>query len=208
MTNEEAVRFTSEGLRLEGRLSVPDGATRAAVFCHPHPQYGGSMDNNVVSTAVAALRRQGVATLRFNFRGVGGSEGGYANGTGEAADAKAAIGLLRNETGLERVDLGGYSFGAMIALLGHAHAEVERLIAVAPPLSFFDLGFLVHCRKPKLIVVGDRDEYCPYDAFEKAVESLSEPIVTRTVEGADHFFFGFEAEIADAVGSFVPRGAA
>jgi alpha/beta superfamily hydrolase len=92
----EPVRFPSGALWLEGRLSIPAGATRAAVVCHPHPQYGGDMDNSVVVATAAALGRRGIATLRFNFRGVGQSEGSYGEGVAELGDARAAVERLRS----------------------------------------------------------------------------------------------------------------
>jgi alpha/beta superfamily hydrolase len=204
MTREEPVTFIAEGLRLEGRLAAPEKATLAAVLCHPHPQYGGSMDNNVIDALAAALERRGVATLRFNFRGVGRSEGRYANGVGETADARAAVAFLRERTAAAAVALAGYSFGAMVALqAGHADPGVEGLAGIAPPLSFFDLGFAASCRKPKLLLAGDRDSYCSADALRRAAESLPQPIAWTIVAGADHFFVGHEKKVAETVADFV-----
>jgi alpha/beta superfamily hydrolase len=204
MAREEPVTFVVEGLRLEGRLAAAEKATRAAVLCHPHPQYGGSMDNNVIDALVASLGRRDVATLRFNVRGVGRSEGRYANGIGETADARAAVAFLRERTGADRVALAGYSFGAMIALqAGYDDPDVARLIGVAPPLSFFDLAFAASCRKPKLLLAGDRDSYCSIDALRSAAELLPQPIAWTIVDGADHFFVRHEEEVAETVAEFV-----
>jgi uncharacterized protein len=204
MTREEPLTFVSEGLRLEGRLSAPTAAARAAVLCHPHPQYGGSMDNNVIDALVASLARRAVATLRFNFRSVGRSEGRYGNSTGESADARCAVELLRERTAMDTVALAGYSFGAMVALqAGHDHRGVERLIAVAPPLSFFDLAFAAACRKPKLLLAGDRDSYCSADALHRAADSLQQPTAWTIIAGADHFFARCEDKVAEAVADFI-----
>src|SRR5512143_822587 len=130
------VSFSSGSLRLAGRLATPTGARGAAVICHPHPLYGGSMDNNVVAALERSLQAAGYATLAFNFRGVGGSDGGYGDFDGECDDARAALAFLRARGGAPEIVLAGYSFGAMVALrVGWADAEVDRLIAVAPPLT-------------------------------------------------------------------------
>src|SRR5207249_1044048 len=107
--DEQRVRFPSGAASLEGRLSIPAAAARAAVVCHPHPQYGGEMDNSIVIATAGALRRRGIATLRFNFRGVGRSEGRYGQGIGELEDAIAAVERLRDELPNVTIALGGYS---------------------------------------------------------------------------------------------------
>src|SRR5262245_33345980 len=123
--DEEPVVFPSGALSLEGRLSIPAAATDAAVVCNPNQRYGGEMDNSIVAATAGALRRRGIATLRFNFRGVGRSEGRYGEGVGELEDARAAVGRLRAELPNVSIALGGYSFGAMVALLaGHDEAGV------------------------------------------------------------------------------------
>src|SRR6185295_8845408 len=114
MSTETTVTIAAGDVRLEGRLAVPAGATRGAVVCHPHPQYGGTMDNNVVVAVTDALRAAGLATLRFNFRGVGSSEGRHGGGAAEVGDAHAALAHLR-AAGIEDVALVGYSFGAAVA---------------------------------------------------------------------------------------------
>lgn len=198
------VTFDSGGLRLEGDWSAPAEPLAAAVVCHPHPQYGGDMDNAVVCTVATVLQQAGVATLRFNFRGVGGSQGTYGGGAGEIEDARAAAAYVMARTGLAAVTLAGYSFGAMVALrLGADWAAAERLIAVAPPLSFFDLAALAHCERPKLFVVGDRDAYCGVRELDEQLAGVAAPTMQRIIPGADHFFVGHGSEIAAAVRSFL-----
>ena len=129
---ERRVTFKSSDLTLEGMIASPDGAGphRAAVVCHPHPLYGGSMYNNVVDAVLEAMHARGFATLRFNFRGVGQSEGEFDNGNGEADDTVAAIRFLIAQKGV-RADgavLAGYSFGAMTAV--RAAAGVEQVAAI------------------------------------------------------------------------------
>jgi alpha/beta superfamily hydrolase len=204
------VTFASGALTLEGDLTLPTGATRAAVICHPHPQYGGDMNNSVVRALARVLEDTGHATLRFNFRGVGASEGAYAGGVGEAQDAQAAVSCVRERAGVQAVTLAGYSFGAMVALQAGAHLPaVDRLIAVAPPLSFFDLAGLAACTKEKLFIVGDSDQYCGVAQLTQQLARVAEPKAQRIVCGADHFFFGHEAALIEAVRSctLTPRQA-
>jgi hypothetical protein len=204
MAGEEPVQFMSEGLRLEGGLSVPAGASSAVVVCHPHPLYGGSMENSVVRSVARRLERDGVATLRFNFRGAGRSEGRYDDGIGETADARAACRFLIERSGAAALTLAGYSFGAVVGLrAGHDDASVERLVAIAPPLGMFAVDFLRGCTKEKLFLTGDRDQYCPLDVFERTVAGLSQPLTAERLTGADHFFSGFEDEVAEHVARFV-----
>ncbi len=227
MNGEERIRFEADGLVLEGMLALPAGPvadsahphTRApahpltpataVVLCHPHPQYGGNMDYPLVRVVAEQLQRAGVATLRFNFRGVGLSQGSYGDMVGECADARAAVDLLAERARPARIVLAGYSFGAVIALrVGAVHPRVEHLIAIAPPLAVMPLDFLGDCRKPKLLLAGDRDQYCPIETFTAAVESLPPPKASARIGGADHFLAGFEREVAEHVVRFVGSPAA
>jgi uncharacterized protein len=202
--NEDLVRFPSGAFSLEGRICVPDRATRAAVVCHPHPQYGGDMDNSVVVATTRALAEQDVATMRFNFRGVGDSEGSYSGNLAETDDARAAVACLRARLPEAKIALGGYSFGAAVALLGgHADSDVESLFAIALPATMFDLGAIRASAKAKLFLLGDRDPYCPYAALESVVKGLAGENSLIRLCGADHFLFGFEQEIGEAVARFV-----
>jgi alpha/beta superfamily hydrolase len=197
------IDFRSGELRLEGEFETPAGARGAAVICHPHPLYGGNMHNNVVLAIDEALRQAGFATLRFNFRGVGRSGGGYENGVGEQEDARAAVEEVLRRTGLYVCTLAGYSFGAMMAAnAGAEDAGVERLVVVAPPLSFGGLGALVSSTKRKLFVVGDRDSYCAVTDLTAALKRVAEPKRVEIIAGADHFFGGYEDEITAAVRVF------
>ena len=201
---EETVRFVDGGSSLEGRLALPPRARRAAVVCHPHPQYGGDMDNPVVLATTHALQDLGIATLRFNFRGVGGSEGRYGGGSAEADDARAAVTCLREKLPGAVISLGGYSFGAMVALLaGHDRADVERLFAIALPATMFDATPIEQSNKPKLFLLGDRDQYCPYPAMEALVARLAGENSLVRIAGADHFFFGLEERVGADVARFV-----
>jgi uncharacterized protein len=197
------VTFPSGRLTLEGELLTVDGARRAAVVCHPHPQYGGDMDNPVVLAVAEALRDSGHATLRFNFRGVGASSGSYGGGVGEGDDVRAAVAYVTERVGVEAVTLAGYSFGAMVVLqAGVLLPEVDRLIAVAPPLAFFNLACVAACTKDKLFIVGDRDPYCAVAQLRQQLATVCEPKTHQIVGGADHFLVGHDAALREAVGSF------
>ncbi len=201
---EEPVRFRADAFSLEGRLTAPADAKRAAVVCHPHPQYGGDMDNPVVVAATEALAARGVAALRFNFRGVGDSEGSYSGNLSETEDARRALDLLRERLPGASLALGGYSFGAMVALAaGHDHGEVDRVFAIALPATMFDVSAFAASTKPKLFVAGDRDQYCPYPALEALVATFAGENELVKLSGADHFLAGFGQAIGDAVAKFV-----
>jgi alpha/beta superfamily hydrolase len=194
MTREEPVTFIAEGLRLEGRLAAPEKATLAAVLCHPHPQYGGSMDNNVIDALAAALERRGVATLRFNFRGVGRSQGSYDRGEGELSDAAAALDWLQGQNATAaHCWIAGFSFGAWIGMqLLMRRPEIDAFISVAPPANIYDFGFLAPCPSSGMIIQGAADKIVPLDAVQKLVTKLNHQkgikIDHRIIDKADHFF--------------------
>ena len=192
--NEEKVFIPSGTIQLEGLLSTQEtlSVKGGAVLCHPHPQYGGDMHNNVIAAAVQTAFQSGFSTLRFNFRGVGGSGGSYGDGIGEKEDVKAAIEYL-NST-LKGSDtpliLLGYSFGAWAGLPAAVQDDrVKGMVAIAPPLEMSDFGFLKGCTKGKLIIAGNRDLFCPVPILEKWYQNLEEPKSLAIIPGADHFLF-------------------
>ena len=197
---EERVTFKSGELALEGMIAYPDGAGphRAVAMCHPHPLYGGSMYNNVVDAVLEALHARGFATLRFNFRGVGQSEGEFDNGHGEADDAAAAIRFLiaQKRVRADGAMLAGYSFGAMVAMRAAADfEEVTAIIAVAPPLGMIEPSALGAITKPVVLLSGDQDSYCPANQLVALAERLGPSAQLRLIPGADHFFASREHEI-------------
>lgn len=162
------VLIPSSGLTLEGRLELPDLSPPfpGVLFCHPHPPQGGNMDNNVVVAVGRALVKKGIAVLRFNFRGVGMSEGSYDQGIGEQADARAALKLLleREEIDSRRVGIGGYSFGGMIAFsVGVGEDTVKALAGISPVMQ---QDVLKGCLKPKIIVYGTDDHVVPAERIK------------------------------------------
>ena len=162
--DEKQVSFRSGDLTLEGLIANPGGGAPAAVVCHPHPMYGGSMFNNAVDAILVAMWQAGYATLRFNFRGVGSSEGEHDGGPGEVDDAVAAMMFLLAQPGVRREGavMAGYSFGAMVAVsAGYERAEIARIVAVALPLAMADARIPDGASKPVLLVSGDHDSYSP-----------------------------------------------
>ncbi|MBF6567764.1 MAG: dienelactone hydrolase family protein [Candidatus Binataceae bacterium] len=204
--NEQTVTFKSDGLTLEGRLAAPesDAPMHGAVVCHPHPLYGGSMDNNVVRAILESLWALGFATLRFNFRGVGRSEGKHGGGGAEIEDAIAAVRFLSEQPGLRKdgIVLAGYSFGARVSVIAAPRlAEVAAVVAVALPVSVMEPPDVAEWDKPLVLIAGDRDSFCKTNDLEAFHRKIARPSTLKLIAGADHFFAGFEAELSGALTS-------
>jgi alpha/beta superfamily hydrolase len=199
----ERVRFASGDLTLVGLLHRPQGSGLPGVaVCHPHPLYGGDMENNVVVALCRALAGGGMVALRFNFRGVGESGGSYGGGLGEREDARAALDFLSGlpEVDSGRLGLAGYSFGALMALSA-AEERVHALAAVSPPAGGLDRASF-RSNIPTLLVSGDRDDVSPALRLPEMAASLGTPCEIRSVAGADHFWRGHEETLATAVLEF------
>jgi len=203
---ERRVVFKSEVLAIEGLLHVPANVHEApgVVVCHPHPLYGGSMYSVVVELLCRSLEASGFVALRFNFRGVGMSEGSYDHGVGEVKDAKAALGFLKSISSPKVTKLGmaGYSFGAYVAARAAAEdPNVDGLALISPPLALYDSGFLRAIRGPKLIVLGDRDQFAG-TLTEGLARMITGGAKIALIEGADHFWLGYEGEVCVEVTKF------
>jgi uncharacterized protein len=189
------VIFNGPEGRLEGRYqhAKRDDAP-VALILHPHPQHGGTMNNKVVYSLYHAFSRRGFSTLRFNFRGVGRSQGEFDSGLGELSDAAAALDWMQghnpNATGCW---IAGFSFGAWIAMqLMMRRPEINSFIAVAPPASIHDFSFLAPCPASGLMIHGDSDDIIPADSVAKLADKLGKQknitIDYNLVKGCDHFF--------------------
>jgi len=199
--------------RLEALLNAgsPD-ATHAAVVCHPHPLYGGTLHNKVVFHAMKALNSFGFPVLRFNFRGTGLSEGEHAKGLGEVDDVRAALDWLAGEFTLP-VIFAGFSFGAAVGLrAAYNDDRVRALIALGLPAApvenraegrVYDFEFLRACTKPKLFVSGSRDQFGPPGKLEALVSTFAEPKKLVRIEAGDHFFEGRLKEMRVAIEEWV-----
>ena len=197
---EERITFSSGDLSLEGLLGR-GGSNRGVVVSHPHPLYGGEMHNQVVGIIQEVLAGKGWTTLRFNFRGVGRSQGEYGEGVGEQEDVRAAVRYLK-ELGIKEIVLAGYSFGGWVnAQVALDHPDVTGSILVAPPQAMMDFSFLKDDHKTRLVIAGERDAYGPVEEIMKIVETmnLSPPVVV--IPGGDHFFSGSTAELVKALES-------
>lgn len=200
--------------RLEALLNAgADNATHAALVCHPHPLFGGTLHNKVVFHTMKALHSFGFPALRFNFRGAGLSHGEHDQGIGEVDDVRTAMDWLDREFHLPLI-FAGFSFGAAVGLRASYDDErVRALIGVGAPVApvaeaseeprVYTFDFLRECTKPKLFVSGARDQFGPRAKLEAMVNSLPEPKRLVVIEGADHFFEGRLRELREAIEAWV-----
>ena len=192
----------SEGFELEGLYNFKD-EKKGVVVTHPHPLYGGDMYNLVVESMVHIYDMKGYSTLKFNFRGIGGSQGTYGNGVGEQEDVLSAISFLA-DMGIVWIDLAGYSFGAWV----NAHAlrkdsPVNRMIMVSPPVGFMDFASVSAMNSLKYVVTGNRDDIAPADAVKKLITSWNPDARLDIIDGADHFYGGYLDQLEDCLSSNV-----
>lgn len=198
---EEIVTIPGTGVSLEGRFQA-GGTAGGALITHPHPLYGGSMDNNVVWTARQAFATRHCSTLRFNFRGVGQSTGAYGDGVAEGEDVAAALIFLK-----ERVPgpywVIGYSFGAAVAGRAMlAGLEADGALLISPPIAFMTMDFLPRVPRLKLIIAGDQDELCPLPALRASLSVAQPPVEIAVITGSDHFYSGWEEQLFQLLRDF------
>ena len=189
-------------------LPAADRGTHAALFCHPHPQYGGTMHSKVVYRIARAARDLGIPTLRFNFRGAGGSAGTFDDGRGEAEDARAALDFLSQRFPGRELIAGGYSFGSWVALrVGADDDRVTTLVAIGFPTTVFGTEVVRAIAKPALVVQGGADRLGPIAELEAALAESPAGAAGRTrvtsIDGAEHLFTGHELEVYAAVREFL-----
>jgi hypothetical protein len=196
--------------RLEALLNAgaPD-TPYAALVCHPHPLYGGTMHNKVVYHAMKALNGFGLPVLRFNFRGAGLSEGVHDEGRGERDDVLAALDWLEREYSLPII-FTGFSFGAATGLKTCCpDPRVTGLISLGTPVAvqgrLYEYSFLSDCTKPKLMISGDHDQFSPAANLREVFNAAAEPKELVLVEGADHFFEGKLPIMREAIVQWLPR---
>lgn len=198
--------------RLEGRYqhASADNAPIALIL-HPHPQHGGTMNNKIVYTLFHAFARQGFSVLRFNFRGVGRSQGTYDRGEGELSDAASALDWLQMyNSNASTCWVAGFSFGAWIGMqLLMRRPEISSFVSVAPPANLYDFSFLAPCPSSGLVVQGTTDEIVPEASVKKLVDKLSHQrdisIEHSVVEGANHFFQGHLERLDSITEDYISR---
>ena len=195
--------------RLEALLNAgAANATHAAVVCHPHPSFGGTLHNKVVFHTMKAINSFGFPVLRFNFRSAGLSQGEHDHGQGEADDVRAALDWLDKEFRLPMI-FAGFSFGAAVGLQASCpDTRVKAMIAVGTPVAAidnrsYDFEFLQSCTKPKLFVSGARDQFGPRGELQRLATSVPEPRKLVLIEGADHFFEGRLRELRETIESWI-----
>jgi len=204
------VIFSGPEGRIEGRFHKNENKNApAALVLHPHPKHGGTMNNKVVYNIYQTFVRNGFSVLRFNFRGVGRSQGKFDNGIGELADAATALDWLQ----LQNQDAGtfwisGFSFGAWISMqLLMRRPELEGFVAVSPPANMYDFNFLSPCPSAGLIVQGDQDSIVPVEDVTKLAAKLSTQknanLDFRVIRGADHFYRNHMEELVSNLEEYI-----
>lgn len=196
---EKKITLNRQGLCLEGKLTTI-APTRAAIITHPHPLYGGDMDNPVVETISKAYQNNDWSTLRFNFRGTGNSEGKFEDGIGEQKDVDAAISYL-TRAGFQDIELAGYSFGAWV-LASRAQKLMDQPQAmrlIAPPVAFIDFKEIHRLEGLKQVVVGTKDEYAPRDQVELLMPLWNPEAEFNVIDHADHFYWHQMGELQKVI---------
>lgn len=197
MIPEENVSIKNGSLTIEGLLCKSPGK-KCVVICHPHSLMGGSMYNNVVETIQEAFAEEYFSTLRFNFRGVGGSTGHYDEGKGEADDIMAVCEYLKKQ-GLTELIFAGYSFGAWVGskIIPGTKNPFLFNVCVSPPIDYFNFEWNQLKDKINLIICGDRDQFCAADVLVMKAKKINSPL--EIISGADHFYMGRESKLKTAL---------
>jgi alpha/beta superfamily hydrolase len=201
----ERVTLAGPAGNIEARIETPPSLERVTSFgviCHPHPLYGGTLDNKVVYSLARAFHDLGVPTIRFNFRGVGSSAGSFADGVGETDDALAVIAAGRERWPDAASWLGGFSFGGAVVIRAASVANPAKLVSVAPAIRRVPLEGVTMPMCPWLIVQGDRDELVNHVEVMEWASKLAHPPKIALLAGVEHFFHGRLNELRDAVISF------
>ncbi len=206
------VIFTGPAGRLEGRYQQGQGKNPPiAIILHPHPRYGGNMNNRVVYDLFYTFHKRGFSVLRFNFRGVGRSQGSFDQGVGELSDAAAALDWLQQTNDAAPTCwIAGFSFGAWIGMqLLMRRPEIDGFISVSPPANMYDFTFLAPCPSSGLLLHGAEDQVVPNEDVDKLAERLKAQkgieITQETVPAANHFFEGMEDTMVNSVNAYLDK---
>jgi alpha/beta superfamily hydrolase len=191
---------------LEARVEEPAPGSRpvvVGVVCHPHPLYGGTMQNKVVHTLARAMQELGAPTVRFNFRGVGASAGAYDAGRGEIDDAVAVVAWARARWNCDALWLAGFSFGSAVALQAASLVRPQALVTVAPPVGRLLATTTAHPQCRWLVVQGDQDELVDFATVQSWARGFEDPPEFVAMQGAEHFFHGRLGELRGVVMQFL-----
>ncbi|MAF95321.1 MAG: alpha/beta hydrolase [Rhodospirillaceae bacterium] len=206
------VIFNGPDGRLEGRYHQSKRPNAPlALLLHPHPQYGGTMNNKVIFSLYQNFMRRGFSSLRFNFRGVGRSQGQFDNGQGELSDAASALDWMQSRNpNTSTCWIAGFSFGAWVAMqLMMRRPEISGFISIAPPASQHDFSFLAPCPASGMIIHGDKDEVVPQSSVDKLAQKLQKQknikIDYRIIEGSDHFFMDHLEPLNEHVNDYLDK---
>ena len=199
---EERVAFYSDNYQLEGILDF-QSTEHGVIVTHPHPLYGGDISNMVVELITATFRSKGFSTLRFNFRGVGGSQGSYSDGVGEARDVCAAGKYLATKK-IRSLTLAGYSFGAWVnASVNCDELEFEKMVMVSPPTAFMNFKPVGSIANLQLVITGSRDEIAPPEQIKDMLPVWNRSARFEIIEGADHFYWNHFKTLDKVLGSYI-----
>ena len=204
---QSAVSFQTAGLSFEGVVAQPDatgGPWPGIVICHPHPLHGGSMDNNVVLALALGLAEEGFVTLRFNFRGVGDSQGEHGQGETEFEEVLGALDLVKAWPDTRgKVGLIGYSFGSGVILRHESlYKEADAFALVSPAMRYISDTPLKTRKLPALVVAGDRDRLVESDLLPAELKAFEREPESQIFEGVDHFWYGHEGRLVPEVTRF------
>jgi len=199
---EEQIIFSSGTPAIEGLLEK-NSETNGVVITHPHPLYGGNMHNNVAISITKTYQKMGYTTLRFNFRGVGNSQGSYGDGVGEQEDVRTAISYLA-DLNINQIDLAGYSFGAWVnALAAINNLNIENMVMVSPPVAFVDFGSVTDISSLKLIITGSLDDIAPAEMIKRSYPGWNAAAHFEVINGADHFYGGYLDKLEAVLAAFL-----
>ncbi len=202
MVGKEILFIKNNEITLEAEYfeSNSDKNLPVVLLVHPHPQYGGNMYNNVISGVFYKMIKNDISCLRFNFRGVGKSNGQHSGGSGEISDVKACVDFLINKEKCERIIICGYSYGAAIGCSAINYSEkIISYISISFPWDFMGVKYreLSQSNKPKLFIQGNQDTIAVYERFEENFNYYLNPKISKIIDGADHFYLGYELQIAE-----------
>ena len=206
---QAAIGFARKKLNLEGILTTPQEVPQpypALVLCHPHPLLGGNMDDAVLIAACSAANDKGVATFRFNFHGVGASEGKFKEDSDAQQDLKSAVNVVRRWPGIDkkRIAVLGYSYGAAVVLGGLKHYKpANSFIFIAPPATSVAESRIIDDKRPKLFVVGQNDGVVDSAKLQGILDGVRQPLHFREIAEADHSLRNHEQEVATHVAEFL-----